>query len=175
MSAPMSLANWVRIQAPQSHAARARSSRATAPKYSSITTRHARVDDRPARRLAHAARNDWSARSTTTDPPRARSRRSKGSCDERPRCQTRLRHPSRRRRYVGAHAGSANFARIEGRPLYRAAHHRRHPGAVRPHQGHDLAARTDRRRHAARTARPRVLLQAETRNERNRSSRQAVK
>jgi len=66
------------------------------------------------------------------------------------------------------------FARIEGQPLYRAAHHRRHAGAVRPHQGHDLAARTDRRRHAARTARPRVLLQAETRNERNRSSRQAV-
>ena len=53
-------------------------------------------------------------------------------------------------------------ARAFGRPrrrrrsLHRPAHHRRHAGAARPDQDRGLPARRDRRRHAARPARPRI-------------------
>ena len=51
------------------------------------------------------------------------------------------------------------FAGSGSQPFHCAAHHRRHPGTAWPHQGHGLPARTDRRRHVARSACARIPRQ----------------
>ena len=83
--------------------------------------------------------------------------------------ETRLRRPARRSRALDQGVRDAAGARRGRRRVHGPADDRRHARTARPHQDRGVPARPDRRRHAARPARPRISRRPkETHHDRHR-------